>query len=105
MIDRDGYRFFHERGKPGKSFEQKWNDPSTHYQNFVECVKHRQSGKLIADIEEGHYSALLCHLGNIAARTSRRLVFDARSETFPGDEEANGLLGRDYRKGFELPRL
>ena len=68
-------------------------------------MKSRNSEALIADIEEGHYSALLCHLGNIAYRTGRRLQFDAQTETFPGDDEANRYLGREYRKGYELPRI
>jgi hypothetical protein len=66
-------------------------------------VKSRRREDLNADIEEGHVSALMCHLGNIAYRTGRRLLFDARTETFPGDDEANRYLGRAYRKGYELP--
>jgi len=26
------------------------------------------------------------------------------TETFPHDQDANHLLGREYRKGFELPK-
>lgn len=103
MIDRDGYRVFYERGKPGPAVEKKWDDTPRHYQNFVDCIKSRQPEQLIADIEEGHYSSMLAHLGNIAYRTGRRLEFDSATETFPKDNEANQLLGREYRKGFELP--
>ena len=42
-----------------------------------------------ADIEEGHRSTRLCHLGNIAYRLGRTLKFDATTETIPGDAEAN----------------
>lgn len=105
MIDRDGYRVFHERGKPGVAVENKWNDTPLHYQNFIDCVKKRKPEELIADIEEGHYSALLCHLGNISYRTGRRLEFDAATETFVNDREANKYLGREYRKGFELAKV
>jgi predicted dehydrogenase len=104
MVDRDGYRVFF-RGERGPSFQQKWDDTPTHYQNFIDCVKSRNSDALIADIEEGHKSALLCHLANISYRTGRRLVFDAETETFPGDNEANRYLGREYRQGFEPPRI
>ena len=104
MVDRDGYRviFKNERGP---QFQKKWADDHRHYQNFIDCVKSRRQEGLIADIEEGHYSAMLCHLGNIAYRTGRRLEFDAETETFPNDNEANRYLGRDYRTGFELPRI
>jgi hypothetical protein len=49
-------------------------------------------------------STRMCHLGNIAYRLGRALKFDAAGETIPGDDEANGLLGRAYRKGFEVPK-
>ncbi|MDP7018245.1 MAG: Gfo/Idh/MocA family oxidoreductase [Pirellulaceae bacterium] len=100
MVDRDGYRVFY-KGERGPSSEKKWTDTSAHYQNFVDCVKSREQEKLIADIEEGHYSSLLCHIGNIAYRTGRRLEFDPQTETFPKDDEANRYLTREYRKGFE----
>ena len=104
MIDRDGYRVFY-KGERGPSYEKKWVDSPRHYQNFIDCVKSRRSAELIADIEEGHLSSLLCHIGNIAYRTGRRLEFDPETETFIGDADANALLTRDYRKGFELPQV
>ena len=81
------------------------NDGTTHIQNFVDCIKSRRREDLIADVEQGHYSAMLCHLGNIAYRTGRRLEFDGESETFPHDPAANQLLAREYRQGFELPKI
>lgn len=105
MVDRNGYRIFHPRGKPGPTFEKPWQDEGRHYQNFIDCVKSRRREDLIAEIEDGHYSALLCHLGNIAYLTGRRLEFDGQREVFPNDDEANKLLGRQYRRGYELPRI
>ena len=102
MIDRDGYRVFY-RDQKGPSSQRTWVDQGRHYQNFIDCVKSRKHEELIADIEEGHYSSLLCHLGNIAYFTGRRLEFDSSSETFPSDSQANELLYRQYRAGFELP--
>ena len=105
MIDRDGYRVFHTRGEPGRSFQQPWAESASHYQNFIECIKTRQQDNLRADIEEGHYSAVLCHLGNAAYRTGRRLEFDAAKETFLNDHSACEFLSREYRKGYELPTI
>ncbi len=105
MIDRDGYRVFHDRGKPGVVVTNQWNDPPHHFQNFIDCIKSRQHENLLADIEEGHYSSLLCHMGNIAYRVGRKLEFDAATETFKNDKDANLLLSREYRKGFELPSI
>ncbi|HMC64671.1 MAG TPA: Gfo/Idh/MocA family oxidoreductase [Gemmataceae bacterium] len=72
-----------------------------HLRNFLDCVKDRKRPN--ADIEEGHKSTRLCHLGNIAYRVGRTLRFDAQTETIVGDAEANKLLGRAYRKPFALP--
>jgi predicted dehydrogenase len=102
VIDREGYRVFHGN-EPGPAVTHKDNDDGAHYQNFIDCVKSRRREDLVAEIEDGHHSALLCHLGNIAYRTGRRLEFDATTESFPKDPDANQLLKREQRKGYELP--
>ncbi|HEY1187000.1 MAG TPA: Gfo/Idh/MocA family oxidoreductase [Gemmata sp.] len=73
-----------------------------HQKNFIDAV--RGDAKPNADIEEGHKSTRLCHLGNIAFRTGKVLKFDPTTET-TDSPEANALLGREYRKGFELPTV
>jgi predicted dehydrogenase len=72
-----------------------------HLRNFIDCVKSGRRPN--ADIEEGHKSTRLCHLGNMAYRTGHTLRFEAKTETCIGDAEANRLLRRTYRKGFALP--
>jgi predicted dehydrogenase len=72
-----------------------------HMQNFLDCV--RSGNRPNADVEEGHKSTRLCHLGNIAFRTGRALRFDGATETFPDDPEANKLLGRACRAPFTMP--
>lgn len=68
-----------------------------HHADFLDCIR---SGKRPqADIELGHHSATACHLGNIASRLKRTLFFDGKTEQFIGDEQANRLISRDYRKG------
>jgi predicted dehydrogenase len=76
-------------------------DQRPHLRNFLDCIRsHRRPN---ADIEQGHLSTRLCHLGNIAYRTGRRLAFDTSTETLRGDEAANRLLGRTYRPPFVMP--
>jgi len=53
----------------------------------------------------GHRSTTLCHLVNICRDLGRKLVLDPRAERFAGDEQANSLLSRPRRKGYELPRI
>jgi predicted dehydrogenase len=69
--------------------------------NFIDCVKSRERPD--ADIEDGHRSTSLCHLGNISQRLGRRLRWDGERERFPDDDEANRLLTRDYRRPYVLP--
>jgi len=39
-----------------------------HYKNFTDAMRSRDYSSLNADIEEGHWSSALCHLGNISLR-------------------------------------
>ena len=72
-----------------------------HMQNWFDCIRSRQ--RPVADVETGHRSATVCHLGNIARWTNRKLRWDPVQEIFPGDAEANGYLDRIRRKPYELP--
>ncbi len=74
-----------------------------HIKNFLECLSTRQ--RPTCDIEIGHRSTNTCHLGNIAYKLGRKLVWDEATETFKGDREANAMLEREPRKGFELPAI
>ena len=74
-----------------------------HVQNWIDCIKSR--AKPIADVEIGHRSAVICHLCNIARWLGRPLRWDPQKEVFPGDDEANRLLDRPRRKGYDIPRL
>jgi predicted dehydrogenase len=74
----------------------------SHYQNFIDAIRAGDPTKLTCDVTEGHFSSALPHLANIAYRIGRSLVFDAKNETIKGDKEADNLLTREYRKGFEI---
>ena len=65
---------------------------------------YQQIATLNQEIAQGHASSVMCHAGNIAWRTGKKLKFDAKTESFD-DAEANRYLGREYRKGFELPKV
>lgn len=137
-FDYDG----HELGQwEGGSYQQ-------HFANFITGVKSRRHEDLHLDIEDGHYSSALAHLGNVSWALGESVPIDARPalaaddprvkaslDTFTGylhdnavdvsktalslgrelsidpttekstDSEANRLFTRDYRKGYELPRV
>jgi predicted dehydrogenase len=74
-----------------------------HVRNFLDCLKSRALPT--CDIEIAHRSTNTCHLGNISYKLGRKLEWDAETETFKNDPEANALLGREPRKGYELPQI
>jgi predicted dehydrogenase len=89
--------------KPGPAVDNIEKQEGSHFQNFIDCVRSRKREDLHCEIEEGHMSTSLCHLANIAFRTGRKLTFDPKTETFPGDKEANAFLTRRYRAPFVVP--
>jgi predicted dehydrogenase len=74
-----------------------------HVRNFLDCVKSRQRPN--ADAEEGHLSAVMCHLGNLSTRLGRSLTWDPARERVKDDDEANALLTKTYRRPWALEGL
>jgi predicted dehydrogenase len=70
-----------------------------HHRDFLDCVRDANGKRPRADIEIGHLSSSLSHLGNIATRLGRSLKFDPKGEQVVGDDEANQLVRRRYREG------
>ncbi len=71
-----------------------------HMGNFFDCVHSRQTP--ISDVPSQHRSASTCHLGNIALRLGEALKWDADREEFIDHPQANAMLSRERRAGFEL---
>ncbi|MBI1387146.1 MAG: gfo/Idh/MocA family oxidoreductase [bacterium] len=78
-----------------------------HVRNFIDCALADDPGGLNAPIEEGFLSASLSHFANINTRVGRSLFIERDGEgiRFRDDDEANKLLTREYRSGYELPQL
>ena len=74
-----------------------------HMQEWMESIKTRKRPS--ADVEVGHRSISLAHLANITRSLNRKLRWDPAAEQFAGDSEANSLVDRPRRKGYELPRV
>lgn len=95
---------FDEKGKEIKRFE----GATDHYQNFVDAVRSRKVEDLHADVEQGHVSSALCHLGNVshqlgAAGDARDLA--AAIERFAGAGEATGRMFEHLQKnGVDLAK-
>lgn len=74
-----------------------------HYANFLDAIRSGKNETLHCDIEEGFISSTLPLIANVSYLTGRQLHFDGKTEKFIKDKEADKLLTRDYRKGFEVP--
>jgi predicted dehydrogenase len=133
---------------PLPDVEAKRGPGEDNFANFIAAVRSRKVADLNADVEEGHYSAALCHLANMSYRLGeqvpfnpqtkafgdnkeayetlarmeehlakengfkldgmkyqlgRKLTVDAAKERIVGDDQANAMLTRDYRKPFVVP--
>ncbi|MCO8120616.1 Gfo/Idh/MocA family oxidoreductase [Stieleria sp. TO1_6] len=77
--------------------------PTTHMQNFVDSLASRELP--ISDIATHHRILTTCHLANLSLRLGRTLQWDAQAEQVVGDAEANGLMARRYRRGYEIQNV
>jgi predicted dehydrogenase len=75
-----------------------------HFNNFIAALRSGNRSDQTCDIEVGHMSSALPHLGNISYRLGRDLTFDGAKEKFKGDSEANKMLTRKYRKPYVVPK-
>jgi predicted dehydrogenase len=76
------------------------NERKGHWANFLHCVKTRQEP--ISDVHSHMRALNVCHLAGISARLGRTIAWDAAAEQIVGDSQANAMLARPYRKGYEI---
>ncbi len=103
-VNRGGY-WIH--GKDGKVINEDLglNDVRLyaspgHHQDFFNAMRSRRPP--VCDAETGHRATAISHLGNIAARAGRPVVYDPVKEAFSQDETASKLLHRPMRAPWRL---
>ena len=74
-----------------------------HMKDFLGAIATR--GRPVADIEDGYTSTTSCILANLALQLGRTLTWDAQAGKVVGDDEANRLLARPYRRPWVHPGL
>jgi len=100
VVDRGGWKVY----DVADAITSDTSDQSrTHHRNFIDCIKTRAVPT--SDIEIGHVTSALCHLGNISYRLGREVMFDPSAMNFGADDEANAMLGREYRSQWDLPNV
>jgi predicted dehydrogenase len=98
VMDGSNYKLFDIKNKEVGGREAGGSERE-HIANFLDCIKTGERPH--ADIEEGHKSTLLCHLGNIAHRVNRVLTTSEKDGHIQNDAEAMKLWSREYRPGWE----
>ena len=71
-----------------------------HGLDFLRSIRTRE--RPICDVEIGHRTMTVCHLGNIAYQVRRPLRWGPAVEEFVDDPQANRLLGRAKREPWRL---
>ena len=99
-LDSWGYSIFDQKGKEQEKVEGVRAD-ADHIANFVEAIRADDPTMLNAEIEIGHKSTLLCHLGNIAHRTGDSLKCNPANGHIIGNTAAEKLWKREYEPGWE----
>jgi len=84
----NGSKFYPKDGK-GKTAPLPGVDvhvfPGREFGNFINCVRSRKKEELNAPFLEGHYSAAICHLGNISYRLGKEVNFGSLDKPFEQD--------------------
>jgi predicted dehydrogenase len=109
VLDRDGYIQYDLKQKvvkqdiepkKGDSLELTGDDAATsiHMDNLLAGIRTGQA--LRAPISDGAKSVLLCHLGNIAQYTGRKLKTDPTNGHVVSDSDAMKYWSRSYAPGW-----
>ena len=101
VVDGGGrYTIFDRRDKKLAQSGSNRGDEQ-HIDNFLAAIRNDQPLALNAEIEEGHKSTLLCHLGNIAQHTGHTLQCNPKNGHIVDDKKAMSLWAREYEPGWE----
>ncbi len=106
----NGYTIYDDKGKEVKVETAKddqaitlagpgFANDAVHCQNFLDAIT--KGTEVAANIDGGHKSTLLIHLGNIAQRTGRTVNFDPESAKIVDDPDQAKLWSREYEPGWE----
>jgi len=76
------------------------SERSAHWATFLDCTKTRKEP--ISDVHSHMKMLNICHLAGISGRLGRTVNWDDKIEQITGDDQANSMLKRDYRQGYEI---
>jgi len=117
VVDRGGYEVLVERQADGyanwtdskmekietykKPEDLNYLDLAT--KNFTDAIKKNDQALLNTPIRSGSIAAINAQMGNIAYRTGSKVFWDAKTNTFIDNKEANKYIQPKYQNGWEIP--
>jgi predicted dehydrogenase len=99
VLTDKGYTIHDPKGKEIQKAPAAKASMNEHVGNWIAAI--RENAPLNSEIEEGHKTTLLCHLGNISHRTGRALACDPKTGMIQNDKDAMAFWTREYEKGWE----
>ena len=102
-----GWTFYPASGQaPVQHQDPQLHDPDSQnikelFADFLDAIKTKR--RPVSDIEVAHRSTNMSLLGMLSLKLGRSLAWDGDKELVLGDDEANRLLAREYRKPWEYP--
>ena len=82
--DAGGWIYKNDGTRTDKQFSGRGG--GNHYENFIAAVRSRKVSDLNADIEKGHISSALCHMGNISYRIGQHESPEEIKETIKNSD-------------------
>ncbi|MBN1351506.1 Gfo/Idh/MocA family oxidoreductase [candidate division KSB1 bacterium] len=111
FVDRGGYEVYPEFERKEQQYVERTdmirsggsrqNEP--HVRNFLDCMKSRELP--VCDVEVGHRSTSVPHLGNIALKSKTRIEWDPDTEHVTNCEHADKMVDKPYRAPWKLPQF
>ncbi|MBL7816577.1 MAG: Gfo/Idh/MocA family oxidoreductase [Saprospiraceae bacterium] len=71
-----------------------------HHGNWLDAIKNKTP--TISPVEVAHRGCSACLVHHIAMKLKRKVYWDPTKEQFKNDAEANAMLSRPQRKGYEV---
>ena len=76
-----------------------------HTENFIAAIRNNDPSSLHCGIETGSVAAINAQMGNISYKLGRKVFWDAQTNSFKNDKEANQLMKAKYNNGWVLPKV
>lgn len=104
-LDRTQMAKYWGSGKAAMSAKKVAGNADTiwHTKNFVSAILNSKAPN--CPIQVGHRSTTAALLGNIALKKRAMLEWDAKTEQFVNNKEANALLKYEYRSPYKFPTV